>query len=742
MSKPTKHRNALPIGHQLQEYRLDSLLGHGGFGITYLAHDTELDAAVAIKEYLPNELAVREGDLSVQPKSPQDADDFAWGLERFIQEARTLARFNHPNIVRVRRFFRAHNTAYIVMDYEQGRSLAQAIKEGETAQEAELMSLLPPLLDGLKTVHDAGYLHRDIKPGNIYLRDKDNSPVLIDFGTARYDVGSRSRSVTTIVSPGYSPFEQYQTKSNQGPWTDIYALGAVLYRSIGGATPVESTERIDAIIYNTPDPLKPAVELGQRRYSKRLLKAIDYALQARETERPQNVTELKKAILSPSRPQQQPPPPKKQKSSFFKRAAVFVFVVMLVAAIGLVGYPHWQKWWIEQKIAEQLEEKQQLAQLRQAEKAIKAKEQRLAQLRRQQQEAEKARKAEEQRLVQLRRQQQEAERARQAEEQQLAQLQRQQQEAERAIKAEEQRLVQLRLQQQEAERTIKAEEQRLAQLRLQQQEAEKAIKAEEQRLVQLRHRAEEARKWTPGNIFRDRLQDGTLGPEMVVIPAGRFLMGDIQGGGESDEQPVHWVSVDRFAMAKYEVTFAEYDKFAEATGRGKPSDRGWGRGNRPVINVSWHDITAYAEWLSQQTGQHYRLPTEVEWEYAARAGTTTKYWWGNTASHKYANYGKNKCCGGLARSKDRWKYISPVGSFEPNPFGLHDTTGNVWEWTCSEYEDRYSGKEQRCVKTAGRFAVRSASWFDMARRARSANRSKVAPTVRFDSGGARLAKMP
>ncbi|MEN8221031.1 MAG: SUMF1/EgtB/PvdO family nonheme iron enzyme [Pseudomonadota bacterium] len=130
-------------------------------------------------------------------------------------------------------------------------------------------------------------------------------------------------------------------------------------------------------------------------------------------------------------------------------------------------------------------------------------------------------------------------------------------------------------------------------------------------------------------VFRDRLKDGSLGPEMVWIPAGTFRMGDIQGGGHDNEKPVHQVSVSRFAIGKYEVTFAEYDKFAQATGRKKPNDRGWGRGNRPVINVSWHDATAYAEWLSQQTGQKYRLPTEAEWEYAARAGTTTKYWWGN-----------------------------------------------------------------------------------------------------------------
>ncbi|MCK5524949.1 MAG: SUMF1/EgtB/PvdO family nonheme iron enzyme [Thiomargarita sp.] len=216
-------------------------------------------------------------------------------------------------------------------------------------------------------------------------------------------------------------------------------------------------------------------------------------------------------------------------------------------------------------------------------------------------------------------------------------------------------------------------------------------------------------KRVPDKVFRDRLKDGGFGPEMVRIPAGRFQMGDIQGGGYSDEKPVHKVSVSEFAMGRYEVTFAEYDKFAQATGREKPDDRGWGRGNRPVINVSWDDAVAYAEWLSEQTGKEYRLPTGAEWEYAARAGTESKYWWGNTASYEYANYGKDKCCDGLAKGKDRWKYTSPVGSFSANPFGFYDTVGNVWEWTCSEYESQYNGEEKRCTGENRRPVIRGST---------------------------------
>jgi formylglycine-generating enzyme required for sulfatase activity len=251
--------------------------------------------------------------------------------------------------------------------------------------------------------------------------------------------------------------------------------------------------------------------------------------------------------------------------------------------------------------------------------------------------------------------------------------------------------------------------------------------------------------FSPGKVFRDYLKNGSKGPEMVWIPAGTFRMGDIQGGGYDNEKPVHSVSVNRFAMGRYEVTFAEYDKFAQATGREKPGDEGWGRGNRPVIHVSWHDATAYTEWLSQQTGEQYRLPTEAEWEYAARAGTETKYWWGNTASHEYANYGKDECCDGLAKGKDRWEYTSPVGSFQPNRFGLYDTVGNVWEWTCSEYEGKYKGKEKQCLSknhanNNNLLVLRGGSWFNVPWNLRSADRYGRRPTGRFRDGGFRLAR--
>jgi len=187
----------------------------------------------------------------------------------------------------------------------------------------------------------------------------------------------------------------------------------------------------------------------------------------------------------------------------------------------------------------------------------------------------------------------------------------------------------------------------------------------------------------PGTIFRDPFPDGTQGPEMVVIPAGEFQRGS-KGSGDANERPPHRVQITKpFALARFPATFEEYDRYAQATRRGLPSDERWGRGRRPVINVSWEDALAYAEWLSKQTGKRYRLPTEAEWEYAARAGTATE-WWGDAIGKNRAN------CAGCG-SEWNGTRTSPVDSFEPNPWGLSDVLGNVWEWVQDCWHDSYKG---------------------------------------------------
>lgn len=284
-------RNSLKANHQLHWYRIERVLGQGGFGITYLAHDPNLDQHVAIKEYLPMELAVRDGDDSVYPASSANGDRYRWGLDRFIVEARTLAKFKHPAIVRVLSVFEENNTAYMVMEFEQGESLQQVLDRRKTLDEDELIPILAPLLDGLELIHSTGFIHRDIKPANIYIRE-DGSPVLLDFGSARQALGEQTKSLTSIVSPGYAPFEQYYSKSDrQGPWTDIYSLAATMYRAISGVMPMDAIDRSEAILKAERDIFVTAGEIGHGRYSAQFMQALDHALNFSEKKRPQTIGE-------------------------------------------------------------------------------------------------------------------------------------------------------------------------------------------------------------------------------------------------------------------------------------------------------------------------------------------------------------------------------------------------------------------------------------------------------------------
>jgi formylglycine-generating enzyme required for sulfatase activity/Mg-chelatase subunit ChlD len=247
-----------------------------------------------------------------------------------------------------------------------------------------------------------------------------------------------------------------------------------------------------------------------------------------------------------------------------------------------------------------------------------------------------------------------------------------------------------------------------------------------------------------GAVFAERLTNGNTGPEMVVIPAGKFFMGNISRNatGNPNELPVHELRVEAFALGRREVSFAEFDSFADATGRPRPDDSRLGRGQNPVFNVSWDEAVAYTEWLSQQTGQRYRLPTEAEWEYAARAGTGTEFAWGNEASREYANYGNDDCCTGQALGADRWIGPAPVASFPANAFGLYDMAGNVAEWTCSNYHEPYSGKEQTCAEARDDLpkVFRGGSWLTSWRFMRPATRLSTKPTDKHNYLGFRVAR--
>jgi serine/threonine protein kinase len=277
----------LPRGYGLQEYRIEKLLGIGGFGLTYLARDQNLNLQVALKEYLPGEIASRGADQTIAPSSKETEESFSWGKRRFLDESRTLASFRHPNIVRVMRFFEANGSAYMVMEFVEGAPLSDWIKTRRPLPEAHLRAFMMPLLEGLEVVHKAGYTHRDIKPGNVYMRE-DDTPVLLDFGSARMQAAER----TAIVSPGYAPFEQYHATGNQGPWSDLYAFGGVLYWMITGNRPHEAVARV------REDSMPPALQTGDRDlYGAELLAAIDWALAPHEDQRPQSVMEWREALL-------------------------------------------------------------------------------------------------------------------------------------------------------------------------------------------------------------------------------------------------------------------------------------------------------------------------------------------------------------------------------------------------------------------------------------------------------------
>jgi serine/threonine protein kinase len=276
----------------IENYQIKRVLGVGGFGITYQAHDMNLDCPVAIKEYFPHGLAVREANgMQVGAKSKKDEHIYEYGLQRFMDEARILARFKNRNIVRISRFMELNGTAYIVMDYEEGLPLSRYLMRCKRLSEVEIKNVFRPILHGLSMIHEQDYLHRDIKPANIYLRKK-GTPVLLDFGAARQALNHHGRSITNLGTHGYAPIEQFTTQERQGAWSDIYGVGATIYHSLAGNSPITALDRIAALQNGRRDPMMPATQIGKNKYSNELLESVDWMLSIRSSDRPQSVNEI------------------------------------------------------------------------------------------------------------------------------------------------------------------------------------------------------------------------------------------------------------------------------------------------------------------------------------------------------------------------------------------------------------------------------------------------------------------
>ncbi len=290
MAQQANH--ALPSGYQLDEYRIEHQLSLGGFSIVYLATDQE-GKFVAIKEYLPNSLALRaEGE--VKPLITEEhLAAFRYGMKCFFEEGRALAKLSHPNVIRVLNFFRANDTVYMVMEYEQGRTLQELIQRNRTVVTENLMrNVFTKLLNGLREVHSRKLLHLDLKPSNIYMRN-DYTPVLIDFGAARETLASDTPILKPMYTPGFASPEHYRQRELLGPWSDIYSVGAAMYACLAGSAPQSADSRQEK------DRLMPAMVRWENQYSDQLLEIIDWCLCLNHLYRPQSAFALQKALTEP-----------------------------------------------------------------------------------------------------------------------------------------------------------------------------------------------------------------------------------------------------------------------------------------------------------------------------------------------------------------------------------------------------------------------------------------------------------
>ena len=809
-----QRRDALPPGARLDgdKYAIEEVLGSGGFGLVYRVRHLLLDEDYAIKEYLPSEIAVREGE-TVYARSGAHQSDYQHGLERFLKEARQLVRFDgHPNIIRCRDYFEANGTAYLVMDFEDGLPLDTFLSrreaQGQPLEESELRHLLRPLLEGLATVHAEDVLHRDIKPGNVFVRRRDGQPVLLDFGAAKEDFSKHSRS-RAPHTPGYAAPEQVEDEGHLGPWTDLYAVGALMWRVASGAAPPKVEARLSALRPGRTDPLVIDEGTGGGRFSAGLLEVMRRCLHLDEAQRPQSAEALL-ALLDDEGLEPVPPPPPRPDEDKSKRLPPAVWAVT-GAVLLLVGLGAWQ--WLSPLLFEDWRDDPGEALAPAAVEPGTA-------------VPEPPRVAEEPGSLVLELEPSDARVilpdiepryrpglelpageyrvvVRQAGYEEFVgtvRIEAGQRTSKRIVLVEQLGSLVLELEPSDARvilpdiepryrrgMELPAGEYRVVVRQAGYEEFTGTVRIESgertTRSIVLRR---EAPARAVVEVFQDALKSGGEGPQMVVLPTGRFRMGSPPGeaGRSNNEGPVHTVTISRpIAMGRYEVTVGEFRRFVTARGyrteaernvggqqgcwtfenttRNKwdwTPDRSWSNldytveEDQPVVCVSWNDAQRYIEWLNKQTDGGYRLPSESEWEYAVRAGSGSRYHFGDGESElcRYGNVADTTRLpnGNVWTNKvncsDGAVYPVAVGSYRPNPFGLYDMHGNVWEWVEDCWHDNYEGapSDGRAWTTNcdgwRRAVVRGGSWYDGPRYLRSAFRGWSSPSHRHNGGGFRL----
>jgi formylglycine-generating enzyme required for sulfatase activity len=798
---PARHHQALPEGFLLHWYEIRSVLGQGGFGITYLARDTNLDQPVAVKEFLPVDLATRADDGRVHPVSEEHAGAYEWGMDRFLKEARTLAQFKHPNIVQVYAVFEANNTAYMVMEYEQGRSLADALRFQGLEGEAALRAVLEPILDGLERIHAKGFIHRDIKPDNIYLRD-DGSPVLLDFGSARQAAGSSSRTLTALVSPGYAPFEQYDDgrdgETKQGPWTDIYALAATMYRAVAGTGPADAIARANAVM-SGEDILVPAVQVGADQYSRAFLAALDRALAFHAHDRPQSIAEWR-AILggdslrdaptalapgteapthvagSASGARVEAPAPvaavpgaargvtaPARRESWY--AALAVAVVILGAAAG--------GWWYLGRAPGSLPSAQGPARVAAGVPAGQAPAAEPPPAIEAAPTIEAAPAIEVAPAIEAAPAIEVAPAIEAAPA--VARSAGAPSQAAGRVEAGRRALAAMRLGAPPGDNATEHFTEALA-LEPGNADALAGLRAVAMQYLGIAERAvarsdrgmaaeylDKADAVLPGSGVVRQARTRLIGapgappqalpeagasaaftdcercPLMVAIPGGTFVIGEPDPASlQPPSAPVREVAIAPFAIGRDEVTFGQWDACVSDGGcTHRPDDHGWGRGSMPVVDVSFEHARKYVQWLSAKAGRTYRLPSEAEWEYVARGGSDLDYPWGAGQELGHANCWN--CLG-----EDQPQGTMPVGSFAPSALGVHDLAGNAWEWVEDCWNASLDGAPaDGSARTDGNCSLRvlkGGSWTNEMSSLRSANRTKQRTTFKRNIVGFRVAR--